>query len=224
MSIENRFASESKAPSKETEKAKIKIESLFESLIAQREAIHPFVAEYFQESDFLSSLPEAIQRDEQELAGFIINTSKFFDIVSECQKCLQDGESLFGEDVHLAESVHADGRTRRAESGRKINVDFLRNKGIDPLKVLFFRITQEAKVHKPEYYWTTDYFETQKGLLREMPVEQRTTAITLVASLEAINNNDGLIQDINDDNGLAVRQIGTESFDQDLAIARIRAR
>ncbi len=44
----------------------------------------------------------------------------------------------------------------------------------------------------------------------------------LVADLETINQNQGLIQDINDDQGIAVRQIGRGSFDQKRVIARFK--
>lgn len=37
-----------------------------------------------------------------------------------------------------------------------------------------------------------------------------------------INQNKGLMQDINDDQGLSVRQIGTGSFDQKKAIAKFK--
>ena len=50
----------------------------------------------------------------------------------------------------------------------------------------------------------------------------RETAVILGTSLDAINTNGGLIQDINDDQGLAVRQIGLSPFDQQSALIRIK--
>jgi len=72
-------------------------------------------------------------------------------------------------------------------------VAYLKTKGIDPSKVLFFRITQPTDNPKPEYYWTSDYSEVQKGLTAEISPEQRKTSIILVADLETINGNGGLI-------------------------------
>jgi len=131
---------------------------------------------------------------------------------------------LLGEEVNISETAHEDGRTRRAESGQRVNVEYLRSQGIDPSKVLFFRITQDSDTPKPEYYWTSDYGETQRGLRVEVSPEKRKTAVILVADLETINQNDGLIQDMNDDEGLAVRQIGTGNFDQRKALAKIKPR
>ncbi len=95
---------------------------------------------------------------------------------------------------------------------------------IDPQKVLFFRVTQptqEGEI-KPEYYWTSDYFETRKGLRQEIPSELRAVSIILVADLESISKNGGLIEDMNDCEGLSVRQCGLKGFDQRFVLARIR--
>ena len=93
---------------------------------------------------------------------------------------------------------------------------------IDPSKVLFFRRTIPSKDPKPEFFWTSDYFETRQGLTAEISPKNRDTAIIIVASLDAINKNGGLIQDINDDQGIAVRQIGTDNFDQNLALTKFK--
>lgn len=202
-----------------------RISSAVDFLRKRGEQVHPLVFEYFQDQSFLQALPEKIVNDEQQLAELILNTSNFFNIISAERKkrSIGDISGIFGEEVHAEETVHSNGREREAESGSKINVDFLRSQGIDPKKVLFFRVTQPASQPKPEYYWTSDYFETQHGLTQEIPVEQRKTAVILVASLDVINGNDGLIEDMNDDSGLAVRQIGTANFDQSLAMTAIQS-
>ena len=151
--------------------------------------------------------------------------SKFQNIITPERQKRWDGDmsGLFGDKIHIAETTHANGKIRRAESDYKINVEYLKTQGIDPSQVLFFRVTQPTDKPKPEYYWTSDYFETQKGLTREISSKQRKTSIILVSSLDVINSNGGLIQDINDDNGLAVRQIGTGDFDQNMTSAKIKS-
>ncbi len=185
--------------------------------------LHPFVLEFFEDTKLLHALPKTITSDERNLRDLILNMSKFYNILHLERKKSGQGDvsGLFGEEVHIPETSHASGKIRRAESGARINVNFLRNQGTNPARVLFFRLTQPSDQPKPEYYWTSDYFETQHGLTQEIPSEQRKTAIVLVASLDVINNNGGLIQDINDDGGLAVRQIGSHNFDQNLALAKI---
>jgi len=188
----------------------------------QGEQVSPFISETF-DPDLFQSLPEEIRGDEQELAVFVLNMSKFSKIISleRRERSRRDMSGLLGEEIQIEETTHSNDRKRRAESGKRVNIDFLRDQGIDPTKVLFFRSTQPADQPKPEFYWTSDYYETRRGLRREISQEKRKTAIILVASLDVINKNGGLIQDINDDSGLAVRQIGTDNFDQNLALTEI---
>jgi len=205
-----------------------KINKIAETLRNQKERIElsPMVMDFFSDPDFFNALPEEIKNNERKLSELMINTDRFSlmigrERIRRIQKERSEG-SIFGDEVEVPESLHHDGRVRRAESGYKINLDYLREQGIDPTKVLFFRVSQPSTTPKPEYYWTSDYFETQRGLTVEIPDDQRKNAVILVADLETINQNGGLIQDINDDNGLAVRQIGAASFDQRLALTKIK--
>jgi len=182
-----------------------------------------FVAEYFQDPNLFPALPEEIRNSEEELTKLVQNSGKFYDVIYPERKKRWNGDlsGLLGEEVHIPETEHADGRTRRAETGYRVDAEYLKSIDIDPSKVLFFRITQSSDKPKPEYYWTSDYFEVLRGLYAEVSGEQREDAVILVADLETINEN-GLIQDINDDQGLSVRQIGKEPFDQNRAIARFK--
>lgn len=196
-----------------------RMDQLTKTLISEGFKINPLTIKYFHDPNLFRALSQEMQSGNQLLLEYIMNVGKFNDLIN-----TGDISGLLGEEVHLPESKHSDGRVRRAEDGYKINLDHLRSVGIDPTKVLFFRVTQPmGEQPKPEYYWTSDYYETLKGLTREIPPSQRKTAIILVADLQTINENGGLIQDINDDNGIAVRQIGLGSFDQKKAIATISA-
>ena len=201
-----------------------RMEKIADHLRMQRKEINPFILEYFKDPDLFNSLPETIRSSDKKLLEFLENSGRFNDIIYQERQKRQSGDAsgLFGEKVNIPETEHASGKKRKTESGHRINVAYLKTKGIDPSKVLFFRITQPTDNPKPEYYWTSDYSEVQKGLTAEISPEQRKTSIILVADLETINGNGGLIQDFNDDNGLAVRQIGIESFDQKLALTIIR--
>lgn len=64
--------------------------------------------------------------------------------------------------------------------------------------------------------------EIDQPRVEKLPPAQRETAIVLAADLQTINGNNGLISDINDDQGLAVRQIGLGAFDQTKALAKIK--
>jgi len=225
MGLENLLSSvELTNQRKEDPQINARMDEIANNLTERGNLVNPFILRDFKDPDFFNSLPAEIRDSNQRLSELLDNSRKFSDIIHlEREKRWKDDTSgLLGEKVDIAETLHAGDRKRRAESGYKINVEYLKTAGIDPSKVLFFRATQPADQAKPEYYWTSDYFETQRGLTIEIPVEQRKTAIILVADLETINNNGGLIQDINDDNGLPVRQIGTAGFDQNLAIAKIK--
>ncbi|MBD3303770.1 hypothetical protein GF343_01370 [Candidatus Woesearchaeota archaeon] len=188
------------------------------------EEANPFVLEYFQDPNLFPALPEEIRNSEERLTEIIQNTSRFSDLIYKERQKRWSGDltGLLGEEVPVPETEHADGRTRRAETGYRVNVDYLQAIGIDPSKVLFFRLTQPSDEPKPEYYWTSDYFEALRGLTVEVPEEQRDNAVILVSDLAIINENKGLIQDVNDDQGLSVRQIGTGPFGQEKAIARFK--
>ncbi len=196
------------------------------TLLAKGENINPFIIRYFENPRLFNALPPELRDSDQALGEYITNTGRFDDLIHRERQARWQGDitGLFGEEVHAPEVPHADGRTRKSESGYKINIDGLSAKGVDPAKVLFFRLTQPADdLPKPEYYWTSDFSETSHGLNMEVSPEKRSKAVILVDSLDNINKNGGLIQDINDDRGLAVRQIGTAPYDQGGVIAKIPA-
>ena len=188
-----------------------------------QESVNPITYEIFSDPRLYSALPDEYKVDPIGFENLLLHTSRFSQLVDKEMDRRWNGDTsgLFGEEVQIPETIHAGGATRRAESGYKINVDSLARHNIDPKKVLFFRTTQPSSIPKPEWYWTTDFFETQKGLSREISPEDRQKSVTLVASLDAINHNGGLIQDINDDQGISVRQILPLPFDQKQAIAVI---
>lgn len=112
------------------------------------------------------------------------------------------------------ENLKQDGTSRRSEEGHPMDFDYIHAEGIDPERVLYFRATQPMQNEpKPEYYWTSDLREVKNGLGVELG-SQASTAIILVSTLKTISHNCGLIEDVNDDSGVAVRQIGLEPFDQ----------
>jgi hypothetical protein len=111
-------------------------------------------------------------------------------------------------------NLRQSGVERREERGAIIDLDLVRAQGVDPSRVLYYRATQPATTTpKPEYFWTSDSLEVRTGLRRELG-SQENQAIVLVSTLEMIAQNGGLMLDINDDTGVAVRQIGLEPFSQ----------
>lgn len=126
-------------------------------------------------------------------------------------------ESILGEMADIPESpdnVHSSGQARRHESGKTVELRKVQEQGGDPSKILYYRATQPSYLPKPEYYWTSDSVEAKGGLMQELGPDQAATAVVLVSSLAQIAGNSGLIQDINDDQGIAVRQRGFESYSQ----------
>lgn len=185
--------------------------------------IDPTISRTFSDLTFFEALPREITQNPSRIKELMLHSSCFHDLIHpEREKRWQDDTSgLFREEVRIPETSHNDGRVRRAESGYKISLEYLKSMGIDPSKILFFRVTQPATEPKPEYYWSSDFFETQYGLTAEIPSAKRDHSVTLIASLKDISSNGGLIQDINDDNGISVRQIDSGPFDQNKALAVI---
>ena len=186
---------------------------------------NPIVDQYFEDPNLFGALPDEIRESDEKLEEVIYNCGKFHDILhkEQSKRYAKDTSGLFGDKVFTRELEDPNGRGRIAEEGFKLNVSYLNSLGIDPEKVLFFRRTQPSgDAPKPEYYWTSDYSEALKGLTAEITGERRKTSVILVATLNTINQNEGLIQDINDDSGISVRQIGIEPFDQSKALAIVR--
>lgn len=182
---------------------------------------NPFVWETFSDPRLFAALSEDVQASPEALADLIEQNNEFANLLGQARRKPAEAAGLFREEVALPESAHADGRVRRAESGPRINLEYLESQGIDPSKIMLFRITQPADVPKPELYWTSDFFETVRGLQQEIPAELRSTAVILAADLATLDEGGGLIQDVNDDNGLAVRRISPDPFDQKQCMAKI---
>jgi hypothetical protein len=192
--------------------------SVYEAIRLIGTDISPIVTERFLDSKLFKALLDTIQQNPELLVAFIKNTNQFEELI-DVNASVTDENKVTGAIVDIPETVFENGGQRPAESGPIIDLQKLIDKGVDPSKVLFFRVTQPSEVPKPEYYWTTDLFETRKGLNQEITADKRKTSITLIADLATIAGNDGVIQDGNDDSGVAVRQVGEGAFDQKAALA-----
>ena len=181
--------------------------------------LHPAILEYFEDEDLAKELFQKFQDDAIE--EYIVHSCKFANFIPHARST---DTGFFGKEKTIPETKHGDERIRSEEKGRKLDLEVLKKNGIDPQKVLFFRVTQpvEEGKAKPEYYWTSNYFETRNGLRQEISSDLRSKSIILVADLETISNNGGLIEDMNDCGGLSVRQCSPdETFAQDKALVRI---
>lgn len=206
-------------------RVKSELEPIIALLVSRGAVINPFVLEIFEDSHLFYALPESLRKDSERFADFIEHSSKFDDAIQHFRERNSRGDmtGLLGPDVIIPPSIHADGRLRDEEEGPVLQLQALIDEGIDPAKVLMFRVTQPSDNPKPEFYWTSDYFETVNGLGEEVPPGQRATAVILVGDLATINGNEGLIQDVNDDSGMSVRQIGLGTFNQKSCIAILSA-
>jgi hypothetical protein len=204
----------------EEEAIKARMEKIL-TLLADRSS--PGVYSMFCEPKLYENLPEEVRSNDELLAEYVRNTGKFVDLIYDEIFDRSNKPKILGQNTHIPETQHADGSMRRAENGHLIDLEAVKKNGIDPEKVLFFRVTQPSDKPKPEYYWTTDFYETQRGLSQEISPEKRRTAITLVANLKTIAGDQGVIKDLNDDQGVAVRQISTEPFDTSKCLSVIPA-
>ena len=146
----------------------------------------PMLVDTFLIPGLLDGLREKLS--DQEVADMITNSSDFQEIITEERSKRSSGDltGLFGDNVHIPESIHENGRVRIAEDDYRVNVDYLKDIGIDPKKVLYFRRTQPSETPKPEYYWTSAFGEVVRGLKTEISPEKRASSIILVSEIYCI--------------------------------------
>ena len=176
-----------------------RIDGIAKSLSSRGVQVEECLVSAFKESRFHFALPLRVRNSDAELSSFLEHSSKFYYL---------DEYLIRGDDVVIPSSEMSRGRMRDMEIGERLHIERLATFDIDPAKVLIFRMTQPAIEPKPEYYWTTDYFE----VIERFGDSSRQNAIALISTLFEVNKNGGLIRDQNDDNGVAVRQIDTKPF------------
>lgn len=172
--------------------------------------LHPAMERLFEKKAFFEALPNDLRNDAERLAQYAEHGSRLMELLHD--------ERVYGEWLSLPRTGK-DGRVHAPTEGQRVNLNVLRELGCDPEFVLAFRVTEQSDTPKPEPFWTTDYFETQRGLHQEIPEEQRAKAVTLMSDLATLAGEAGLVRDINDDSGLAIRQIDMKPFNQKQALA-----
>ena len=195
--------------SEENKTKELPLQKIVELSGLSSDQINPLIYDQFTEPSFVAAIPESIKNDPAVLANWLKNSSLFADLVG------RDSRKILGDVIKLPESQHADGRERRAEEGPEVLVNKIKEEGVDLNGVLFFRRTLLAnETSKPESYWTSDYWETVRGLSVEIAGEQREKTKILCSTLQDLSSDSRLVTDINDDNGLSVRRESLEAYDQ----------
>jgi hypothetical protein len=194
-----------------------------EARVAQHQEFSGIVGELLSEGEqLLPSLTDGIGSDPTLINWLEQSNTSIKEYLRHSNRfAFLDRERLFdrSQPVVIPESSNnltQLGNLRPEETGYRLDMDFVRASGIDPAKVLYFRATQPGGP-KPEYYWTSDINEAKRELREELGVQAAAAAV-LVSSLEDISCNGGLMNDINDDGGVAVRQIGLDNFNQNDAL------
>ncbi len=159
---------------------------------------------------FITGLQTYCEKSGDNIEEYLRHSSRY----AKLRRGGKTGDLFSGEEVHIPQLGQ-----NWEERGRTMDMQYVRSQNIDPAHVLYFRVTQpmESGKPKPEYYWTSDLGEVSRGLNLELGA-QAQTAVILTSTLEDIASNGGLIDDINDDSGIPVRQIGTEPYDQGRAL------
>ena len=181
--------------------------AIADELVAEGDPISPIIQDDLDYPPLINALESSVG---SELKEYVRHSNRYFETAWR-----RDSE-IFGEVVAIppaADNLHREGQPRRHEEGQLIDMDAVQQAGIDPFHVLYFRVTQPSVSPAPEYYWTSDFSETRHGLHKELGASAKT-AVILVSTLGHIAQNGGLMRDINDDSGVAVRQIGFAPFDQ----------
>ncbi|MES2437408.1 MAG: hypothetical protein V4519_05360 [Patescibacteria group bacterium] len=173
------------------------------------EQVNPLIYEVFTDRNFIEAIPNDIKGNTQLLGLYFRNTCLFADL-------RKNKISIFGEEIVHESLPMANGVLRPKEGGKEIHLEALREAGIDPESVFYYRRTQPSELGtaKPEYYWTSDYWEVIRGLTKEISGQERQTSKILCTSLAELGSDSKLTLDINDDEGIPVRRVSIDPYDQ----------
>ena len=194
------------------QKEKISTQETVVGLDAMAES-NPMVAEMFSNKQLIAALPSSISTNSNLMEEYRINTAKMFILEQKYP------EIVFKEEVSEPEHKLGNGKIRKAQTGKRIDVKAIATAGVNLDRVLVFRVTING-VEKPEDFWTTDFYETVRGLSVEIP-EKNTNPESvkiLVSTLADIASDTILTQDVNDDNGLPVMRLGNLPYLQSRAL------
>lgn len=190
------------------------MDSILAELIRGGENVNPALIDRLDDERLLLGLADLAKTSEISAAEYVWHSNRYSNI--------NRFGPLFDRSRPVTIAASKDnllfnGSARREETGYLLDLDYVVAQDIDPNLVLYFRVTQLSGEPKPEYYWTSDFSETKNGLRKELGASA-DTAVILVSTLGEIAKNGGLISDVNDDNGIAVRQVSLATFDQSNAL------
>jgi len=148
-----------------------------------------------------ASLPETVRGVYEEYAD---NTTRFVESINifEIQKRIT-GERLIYKN-----------RYGNEESGLEINFDKLEQEGIDPKKVLVFRITssEPPNLHT-EAYWTTDVDAFL--MMYEYSEEMKSESYILISTLSNVAGDGTVNIDRMDTSGASIHRMSNENLQAD---------
>ena len=184
------------------------------SLLAEGEDVNPALIDKFDNDELMYGLFDTSESSGIPIVEYIKHSNRYSNI-NRFGAIFDRNDPIVIEESE--DNLYQSGRLRPSEMGYLLSFQYLEDNDIDPSLVLYFRATQPSAEPKPEYYWTSDFGEVKNGLGRELG-NHADTAVILVSTLKDIANNGGLMSDINDDSGIAVRQIGLGTYDQSRAL------
>jgi len=188
---------------------KVAIASMAQALEAEGDPVNSFYLERFTDRRFLEGLTVAAERTDTDVLNYVRHSNRYSMID---RFTVHDREHSVTIPMS-ADNLHASGKQRREETHDGFDMESVLAQGIDPNYVLYFRATRPSMSPKPEYYWTSDLWEVNYSLGGEGS-NRAGDSIILVSTLAQIAENGGLMIDVNDDNGIAVRQVGLAPYDQ----------
>ena len=205
---------------KETRTTHELLQPLLERL--QKEGVEPgfITSEIFTDSNFNDQFLSHFSSEEQY--QYFKNTSLFETKLKKDKWLTAAGNSntMFGKETIAPAITKENSAEIPPIEDKLININHIKESGMDPSKILVFRATQPSDLAKPENNWSSDYFETKRGLWTEFGKERRKSAIILVSNLEQICQG-GAILDRNDSNGLSLRRIDSSPYDSKTALGKI---
>ncbi len=138
-----------------------------------------------------------------DLRSYAINTSRMNRLRKDCD--------VYGEEIVYVDVIDKKNNEEILTSGRIISLEKLKEKDVDPDKVIVFRMTKnDQQNYHTEPNWTTDATAFKK--MYEKTYDEKIKSNILISTLSKISKNGGIATEQMDTDGCCFHRLSKENL------------